>query len=160
MSWIAPSVPASKLHHRREFSPSPSKRPTANILAGRTLWHVLAIASLLPTREIHPLPRPPTAADAAPTEDIHILGTRSDSARDTLNREIGDGNAGARVTGRASVLVVLLDDDAVVGYVGELDVAVGDAFDGAGGAVDGFDAEAWVVGSWSLAARSRDADVK
>jgi len=43
------------------------------------------------------------------------------------------------------VLVILLNDNAVFGYVGERDVLVGDARDGAGSAGYGLDAHA-VVG--------------
>ena len=123
-----------------------NKRYIASILARSATRDILAARSLLPAHDIYPRPRPPTAACTTPAKDIHILRARSDRTRNTLDREIGDGNASARDTGRVSVLVVLFDDDAVFRYVGELDVFIGDAFDAASSIVDCFDADAWGEG--------------
>ena len=59
---------------------------------------------------------------------------------DVVDSQIGDGDTAGGGSGRAAVLVILLDDDTVLGDSGEGDVLVGDALDGAGSAVDGLDA--------------------
>ena len=123
-----------------------NKRCIASILARSSFGNILAGSSLAPAQNIYPGPRPPTAACTTPTKDIHILRARSNRTRNTLNREIGDGNASARNTGRVSILVILFDDDAVFRYGGELDVFIRDAFDAAGSIVDCFDADAWGEG--------------
>lgn len=61
---------------------------------------------------------------------------------DVVDSQIGDGDTAGGGSGRAAVLVILLNDDTVLGDSGESDVLVGDALDGAGGAVDGLDADA------------------
>lgn len=54
-----------------------------------------------------------------------------------------DGDATGGSTGRAAVLVVLLNDDAVVRDSGKGDVLVCDVLDGASRAINGLDADAF-----------------
>jgi hypothetical protein len=57
-----------------------------------------------------------------------------------VERQVCDRHAVGRSACRRAVLVVLLDDDAVVADVGERDVLVGHVGDGAGRFIDGLDA--------------------
>ena len=91
-----------------------------------------------------PRPRPPATTSATTTKDVHIVRTRSHGTRDVLDQKIHNGNTACRVPSGTSVFVILLDDDAVIGYIGDLDVFVGDTFYANGGTVDGFDADAWM----------------
>ena len=65
---------------------------------------------------------------------------------DVVDGQVGNGDTAGGGSGRATVLVILLDDDTVLGNSGESDVLVGDALDGTGGAVDGLDANACRTG--------------
>ena len=65
---------------------------------------------------------------------------------DVVDSQTGNGDTVGGGSGRASVLVILLDDDTVLGDSGEGDVLVGDALDGALGAGDGLDANTCMTG--------------
>jgi len=60
---------------------------------------------------------------------------------DVVQGQTGDGDSIGGSTGRAAVLVVLLDDNTVLGDTRESDVLVSDTLDGTGGAGDGLDAD-------------------
>lgn len=64
---------------------------------------------------------------------------------DIANSEISDWDTSGWLSSWRTVLVVLLDDDTVLGDVLEGDVLVGDARDGTGGTRDGLDTDT-VVG--------------
>ena len=110
------------------------------IRARSTARDVLAFGADLAARDAHVLPGP-ARARAARAQDIDIRGRAGDCSCDPVQSEVRDRDAVRRGAGRAAVLVVLLDDDAVDGDAAELDVAVDDAGDGAGRAVDGLDAD-------------------
>lgn len=102
---------------------------------------VLALGASLATGDVNASPGP-VGAGSVTAEDVDRDSIISDRAGDVLDGEAGDGDAvGGGTSGRA-VLVILLDDDAVVGDVGEGDAGVGDAGDGSGSVVDGLDADA------------------
>ena len=86
----------------------------------------------------------PVGAGALAAEDVGLNSLAGDGALDAGDGEVGDGDAGGGVACGRAVLVVLLDDDAVLGDVGQRDVLVGDVGDGACRAVHGLDADAVV----------------
>lgn len=114
---------------------------TAADLAASTARNILAAGTLLSTSNRNTLPSPVGAATFT-TQNVDFGSRAGDATRNTIDGEIGDGDAGGGCTGRTAVLVVLLDDDAVFGDAGEGDALVGYAGDGAGGTVDGLDADA------------------
>lgn len=83
----------------------------------------------------------PVGAGALTAKDISLNTLGGHRASDAGNLEVGDGDTGGGLAGRGAVLVVLLDDDTVLGDVGEGDVLVGDVGDGASSARDGLDAD-------------------
>lgn len=127
----------------KEFFKEAGRLVTSNRLTASTARNILTAAALLSTGEINTLPGPAGAATAT-TQNVDIGSRAADATRNTIDGEVGDGDAGGGCTGRTAVLVVLLNDDAVFGDARECDVLVGYAGDGAGGAIDGFDANAWL----------------
>jgi hypothetical protein len=127
-------------------------------LTASTTGDILTAATLLSTGDINTFPSPAGAA-AATAQNVNISSRAADTTGDTIDGKTGNGDAGGGCTGRTAVLVVLLDDDAVFGDAGECDVLVGYAGDGAGGAIDGFDTDAYLrtklVGSKRLKRRRR-----
>ena len=57
----------------------------------------------------------PVGAGALGAQDVDGRGVGGDAASDALDGQAGDGDAGGRGAGGRAVLVVLLDDDAVLG---------------------------------------------
>jgi hypothetical protein len=113
---------------------------TAVGLAASTARNILALFTLLSTSEANALPSPVGAATAT-TEDIDISSRAADATGNTIDSKPSNGNTSGGNTGRRTVLIVLLDDNAVVSDVGECDVLVSNTGDGAGGARDGFDTD-------------------
>ena len=74
---------------------------------------------------------------------MDISSAAGDSSLDVAHGQTSDGDTVGGGSGRAAVLVVLLNDDAVLGDSRERDVLVGDALDGARGSVYGLDANTW-----------------
>jgi len=60
----------------------------------------------------------PVGASSLGAKDVNRHGVGSDAASHALDGEAGDRNAGGGSAGRRAVLVVLLDDDAVLGNLG------------------------------------------
>ena len=118
-------------------------------LARSSSRHILTFRVLLASRNTNASPSP-VRTRPRPTKDINLLSTTRDTARHIRDGQIRDGHTRRRGTCGRAVLVVLLDDDAVAGDVGEGDAAVGDAGDGARGVVDGLDAHA-VLGVFDCA---------
>jgi hypothetical protein len=81
----------------------------------------------------------PVGARAGAAEDVVVLGAARRRAGDLVQLEVRDRDASGRLAGGRAVLVVLLDDDAVLGDAGERDAGVGDVGDGARRAVHGLD---------------------
>jgi hypothetical protein len=109
-------------------------------LAASTARDVLALATGLSPRNSDATPRP-VGASTGSTKNVDISSAAGDSSLDVAHGKTSDRDAVGGGAGRAAVLVVLLDDDAVLGDSGEGDVLVGDALDGAGGTVDSLDAD-------------------
>lgn len=106
------------------------------------IWSVLEtrIDRHIPN-SLHVSPGPVRAASGT-AKDVDVGSSRCNRASDSFNVQVGDGDTCRRGTSRAAVLVVLLDDDAVLGDTREGDVLVGDILDGPGGAVYSLDAHA------------------
>lgn len=83
----------------------------------------------------------PGPAAAACAENVDVDTSAGDGTSDTIDGKVGDGNTAGWLSGGGSVLVILLDDDTVGRDARELDVLVGDALDGSGGARDSLDAD-------------------
>ena len=109
--------------------------------AGR---HTRALAALLTTSDGVSRPGPVLAATVT-AENVDVSSAALNGTGNLLNLEAGNGDTGGGLAGRAAVLVILLDDDTVLGDVGKLDVGESDVGDGTGGLVDGLDADT-VVG--------------
>lgn len=112
----------------------------ASNLARSTGRNVLAVIAGLSTGEVNTGPGP-VGARAVTAEDVDLGGIVLKSTGDTVNGDIGDGDTSGGGAGGRAVLVVLLDDDTVLGDTGELDVGVGDLADITGLLVDGLDAD-------------------
>ena len=91
----------------------------------------------------------PVGAGALTAKDVGLNTLGGHGASDAGDLEVGDGDTSGGLAGRRAVLVVLLDDDTVLGDVGEGDVLVGDVGDGASGAGDGLNTDT-VVGVGDL----------
>jgi hypothetical protein len=89
---------------------------------------------------INAAPRP-VGASTGSTKDVDISSAAGDSSLNVAHGQASNGDTIGGGSGRAAVLIVLLDDDTVLGDSGEGDVLVGDALDGAGGTIDGLDAD-------------------
>lgn len=96
----------------------------------------------------------PILSRSAENVDVGTLG--DNITNDVGDGDVGDGNARSGLTGGRAVLVILLDDDAVLADVLEGDMVVDDVGHGAGGARDGLDANT-VVGVGND--RVQDADL-
>lgn len=109
-------------------------------LARSTTWDVLASSALLSTSNGVSGPSPSRARSAS-AKNVDVGSGRGDGTLDILDSETGDGDTGSGSASWGSVLVILLDDDTVLGNAGEGDVLVGYALDGSSGAVDGLDTD-------------------
>ena len=103
--------------------------------------HIRARRALLSTRDANTSPGPVRAASAA-TKDVNLRSTTRHATCNTADGEAGNGHSSRGLAGGASVLIVLLDDDAVLCDVGQLDVLVCHALDRARCPGDGLDANA------------------
>jgi hypothetical protein len=119
---------------------TPSKRLARSTAGG----DVHAACALLSTSDSVTRPGP-VGARALTAEDVDIKTLSSNSTLDVLDGEASDRDTSSGLAGGATVLVVLLDDDTVLGDVVEGDVLIGDTGDGTGSARDSLDADT-VVG--------------
>lgn len=87
----------------------------------------------------------PVRARTLSTQQVDVGTARRHRSLDVLDRQIGDRDTSSGLASRAAVLVVLLNDNTVLGNVLQSDVRVRDISDLAGSAVDSLDANA-VVG--------------
>lgn len=110
-------------------------------LARSTRRHILTLRARLPTSNLHIRPSPIRAAPIT-AQNINRSSIALNGASNPLHGQIGNRNASGGSTGRTAVLVVLLNDNAVVGDARELDVVEGYARNFAGGAGDGLNADA------------------
>lgn len=118
---------------RRERHASPL------LIARSTRRNVLAIAAGLTAGDVNARHGPVRAA-AITAKDVDLDSVGVNRASDVLEGDVGDGNTVGGSTSGVTVLVVLLNDDTVVGDTGELDVGVGDVLDSTSSVVDGLDA--------------------
>lgn len=113
----------------------------ASNLARSAGGHTRALlAVLLTTRDGVSRPGPVLAATLA-AENVDGNSAALDRAGNLLDSEASNGDTGGGLAGRATVLIILLDDDTVLGDVGQLDVGESDAGDSTGGLVDGLDTD-------------------
>jgi hypothetical protein len=103
--------------------------------------NILALGALLTAGDVDARPCPVGAA-ARSTKDVNISGRALHGTSDLLEGNIRNLDAVGGIAGGAAVLVVLLDDNTVLGDTLEGDVLEPDAGDGASRAVDGLDARA------------------
>lgn len=116
------------------------ERKANTLLVARSArGNVLALAAGLTAGDVN-AGHGPVRAAAVTAKDVDLNSVRVNRASDVLEGNIGDSNTVGGGTGRVTVLVVLLDDDTVVGDAGELDVGVGDVLDGTSSVVDSLDA--------------------
>lgn len=127
----------------RRGSPPSSGSPSAHLASSATAGDVLALGALLSTGDTVSGPGP-ARAGALAAEEIGVSAGRRDGALDAGDGQVGDRDSSGWGTGGAAVLIVLLDDDAVLGDVAQADVVEGDAGDLSGGARDRLDADAVV----------------
>lgn len=105
----------SPRHHR-----APS---TLNHLTRRTSRHVRALGALLAPSNSHAAPLPARARPLA-AQKVDWCRAARNGALDSIQSQISDRHACRGGTRRASILVILLNHNAVLGDVGERDVAV------------------------------------
>lgn len=106
-------------------------------LAGRAAGDALALGGGLAASDAVTSPGPVLARRA---EDVYVGTGGLDGAGNLVDGHIGDGDAGCRGAGRAAVLVVLLDNNTVLGNVGKSDAVILDVGDGSSGTRHGLDA--------------------
>lgn len=110
--------------------------------ARNTAGDVGALGVVLATSDNDVGPGPAGAgAVAASNRDVVAIRVDGATAGDSAHGQAGDGNAGGRVAVKVTAVVVLLNEDTVVGDGLEGDVLVGDGLDGAGLAGLALDAE-------------------
>ena len=95
-------------------------------LARSSAWDVRALGRFLSTGESDTTPSP-AGARSLSAKDVNSGSAGGNRSSDTGYGETGDGDAGGGCAGWGAVLVILLDDDTVLGDVGEDDVLVCDA---------------------------------
>lgn len=127
-------------------------RLSVHLAGSSTAGDVLALGARLSTSDTVARPLP-ARARALAAKQVDVGARRSDGALDAGDSKVGDWDASGGGTGRAAVLVVLLNDDTVLGDVAQGDAAVGDAGDLAGSAGDRLDTDA-VVRVADLAVRN------
>lgn len=108
-------------------------------LARQTRRHILTLAARITTSDRHTRPSPVRAATIT-AENIDPSCIALNGTSNVFHSQVSDWHTGRRVASGATVLVVLLEDDAIVGDAGENDVGKAHTRDRAGRAGDGLDA--------------------
>lgn len=83
----------------------------------------------------------PVGARSFSAKDVGLNTLGGHGTSDAGNLKVGNGDTSGGRAGGGAILVVLLDDNSVLGDVGEGDILVGDVGYGAGSARDGLDAD-------------------
>jgi len=104
--------------------------------------NALALGAGLATSDTDAVPGP-AGASARGTEDVNVGRTAGNSSLDVAQGQASDGDAAGGSASGAAILVVLFNDDAVLGDSRQSDVLVGDALDGASRAVDSLNTDTW-----------------
>jgi hypothetical protein len=112
-------------------------------LARCTSRDIQALGALLTSSNAVASPCPARASTLS-TKNVHIRAFGRNSSRDILDRQTGDRHTSSRCASRATVLVILLNHNAVFCDVRELNVLVRDAADRPSCTIDGLDAHAVV----------------
>lgn len=99
---------------------------------------VLASARLLSPSDLHIVPSPVRAATRS-AKKIDISGLTIHSTSNALQFYIRNSDTVRGLTRRLTILVILLDNDAVIGDAGHDNVGVGDLRHGASGTGDSLD---------------------
>ncbi len=63
------------------------------------------------------------------TKNVNVGARAGDGSGDTGDSEVSDGDAGGRGASWGAVLIILLNDDTVLGDILESDILVGDTRD-------------------------------
>lgn len=106
-------------------------------LARCAIRHALALGALLATSDANATPFPVAARSA---ENVNLFRVICHCSRDILHGNIRDRDATRWGSCGRAVLVILFNDDAVVGNVGEFDIGIGDVLDRSFGVVHSLDA--------------------
>lgn len=109
-------------------------------LTRSTSRNVLALGASLTTSDGDTGPGPVSAA-ARSTENVDISSVALDGTGDLREGDIRDLDTVGRGTSGAAVLVILLNDESVLGNTGKSDILELDVGDGTGGIVDGLDTD-------------------
>lgn len=98
--------------------------------------NALALVRLLATSDLVVSPGPVLGIGA---KDQDVCTARLDRSSDLVDGDIGDRNASGRDTSGRSVLIILLDDNTVLGDVGQSDGIVLDVRNRTGGSRNSLD---------------------
>lgn len=123
--------------------PRPDLDPLGRRNLARHAGGLVLAGRVVATGQVNAGPGPVGAAALA-AENVDGGGVGVDGAGDAVHGQALDGDVVGGLAGGPAVLVVLLDDDALLVDVGELDVRVGDVGHVAGLVDDGLDADAVV----------------
>jgi len=93
-------------------------------LAGCTRGYILTIIAGLAASQADITPGP-IAAAVLGAQNVDLLGVIFKRTSDAVHSQIGDRDTVSRGTSRRTVLIVLLDNNAVVGDTGEGDIGKG-----------------------------------
>jgi hypothetical protein len=83
----------------------------------------------------------PSRARSLSAKNVNISSRAADRALNILDRKTSDRDACCRCASWGAVLVILLDNDTVLGDTGEGNTAVGDSANASGGTRDCLDAD-------------------
>lgn len=110
----------------------------SNFLARSSSGDSLALVRLLATSDTVASPGPVLAAGA---ENVNVGSARLDSANDLVDGDISDGNTSTGSTLGRAVVIILLNDDAVLGNVLEGDRVILDIGNRACRSINSLDAD-------------------
>jgi len=110
------------------------------VAAASATWNILAFGTCLATRNANIIPSPIRAGSTS-AENIDVGRTALDSARHAVERQISDRDATGWGSGRAAILIILLDDNAVVCNARKRNILVSHVGDRASGIVDSLNAD-------------------
>lgn len=102
-----------------------------------TRWETSALGGGLTTSNVN-IPGPARALGA---ENVNVGSGGRDGTVNVGESDTSDGNTGGWLSSWGTVLVILLDDNTVLGNTGEGDVLVGNAGDGSSGTGNSLDAD-------------------
>ena len=112
-------------------------------LARCTRRHIATLLASLASSNTNPRPSPVRAATLT-TQNVDISRAALNSTSHFLHGEISDRDPGSGSSSRATILIVLLDNNALLRNRRQLDIGEGDLLDGARRAGNGLDPDSVV----------------